>query len=95
MVYSLKIESIGELTPTGADLELADLALSGSHELLYQIGLDNLGAPRWDPDTHPTWKDRNPFGIEGLTSGQLHWRLSNLGGVAATFRVTLRGMGWS
>lgn len=94
LVYSLKIEIVGGTAPTGADIELADAALSGSHELLYQIGMAGVD-PRWQPSVNPTWKDRTPFGIEGLSAGQLHWRLNNMGSASATFRVTLRGMGWS
>ncbi len=94
LLYSLKIEIVGGTAPTGADIELADAVLSGSHELLYQIGMAGVD-PRWQPSVNPTWKDRTPFGIEGLSAGQLHWRLNNMGSAAATFRVTLRGMGWS
>jgi hypothetical protein len=93
--YSLRVEIVAGTTPLGADIELADATFAGSHELLYQIGLDNAGDPRWVPSVHPTWKDRTPFGIEGLVSDRLHWRLSNLGAAPVTFRVTLRGMGWS
>jgi hypothetical protein len=93
IVYSLKIETIAGVAPTGADLELADGALSGAPELLYQIGSVG-GVLRWDPSVAPTWKDRNPFGVEGL-SGTLYWRLTNAGAAGVTFRVTLRGMGAS
>jgi len=94
IVYSMKIEIVGGTAPTGADIELADAVLSGSHELLYQIGMAGVD-PRWQPSVNPTWKDRTPFGIEGLSAGILHWRLNNMGSASATFRVTLRGMGWS
>jgi hypothetical protein len=87
--YSLKVECIAGTAPSGADLELADAAFSGSHEVMYQIGLTGLGVPRYEPSLNPTWIDRNPFGFEGLTSAW-HWRLTNLGGTTVTFRVTVR-----
>jgi hypothetical protein len=87
--YSLKIECIAGTAPAGADLELADAAFSGSHEVLYQIGLTGLGVPRYEPSLNPTWIDRNPFGFEGLT-GAWYWRLTNLGVTTVTFRVTVR-----
>lgn len=87
--YSLKVECIAGTAPSGADLELADAAFSGSHEVMYQIGLTGGGIPRYEPSLNPTWIDRNPFGFEGLT-GAWHWRLTNLGGTTVTFRVTVR-----
>ncbi len=94
IVYSLKVEITGGTAPTGADVEMADAHHSGSHELLYKIGLAGE-EPRWKPSINPVWKDRTPFGIEGLTNGELYFRFFNLGSEWAFFRITVRGMGFA
>jgi hypothetical protein len=75
----------------GVDLELGDASFTGGPTVLYQIGYVGV-EPRWNPTADGPWVDRNPAGIEGLTSGNLYWRLSNNAVTSVTVRVVLKGM---
>ena len=72
------------------NVELGDDAFTGSPKVLYEVGEDSEGLPRWNPTTDGIWEDRNAWGFQGLVDGKIYYRITNNAATSVTLNIEMR-----